>query len=55
MSPIHSRVLYICPSKRLASRGGKSGRVSQFGLKTGGDVTMAGACGTIVEVTLEVS
>jgi hypothetical protein len=30
-------------------------RVSQFGLKTDGDVTMGGARGTIVEVASEVS
>jgi hypothetical protein len=26
-------------------------RISQFDLKTGGIVTMGGACGTIVEIT----
>jgi hypothetical protein len=31
------------------------GRVSQSGLKTGGDVTTGGACGTIIEVALEAS
>jgi hypothetical protein len=30
-------------------------RVSQFGLKTGGDATMGGACGTIAEVASEAS
>jgi hypothetical protein len=30
-------------------------RVSQSGLKTGGDVTTGGACGTIIEVALEAS
>jgi hypothetical protein len=46
---------HVSRSSSLLGVEGSLARVSQFGLKTGGDVTTGGARGTIAEFALEAS